>query len=614
VNIKYGILAAVVIFACLLMTVGSMPVRAADEVVISISPPEQTLNAGQTVTLDILIDTGSTEIRGWQGGVFFDADMLECTNVTEGGFLKTFGSTASPFDSPEIDNVNGQVNMFCYVAASEVAGGVSGSGVLCTLSFMVKPEAEGPTDISPIDFIVADAADLEIEDVTLNSGTVNINPIFPGVTLGISSSVSSVYTGGTFDLTVRVNTDDLNSLGAGLSLTYNPAMVSCISMEEGSFYKTDEVETSVSPKEVIDNTAGKVEYFQINVVDASTGGQIGSGVVCLFHMQAKYSSGTAAISMGDGAVLDGDGNNFAGITVNPASVAITVKQQSSGGGGGGGGGGVKKTTPPVTTKPAATTPPATTLSPTPEPSTVVSPTPSISITPDTTPSPVTTSATPEITVTKPAVTAPSNTIAAVPSTTPVITPGLEVFNGTAVFDLKELLDSNGKLISDYDVEKSISKDGTIDLGLEIKSGTAALTRQLKALESITVTAIESSASIKQKIDPVIIFECSPSPSTFSPPLVLTIRYDPAALPEKTKESDLKLAVYDSKNVEWVVLESKVDIVNHTVSAEVDHFSTFALIEKSGGSFPWIIIVVVGVVVVLAVLAFFIFVRRKKTAS
>ncbi|MBN1191772.1 MAG: hypothetical protein JXA46_18620 [Dehalococcoidales bacterium] len=619
--------AAAALFLLLSTFCGSTAAGVDEGIVISVSPVEQTVNAGETITVDLVVDTGSTQMRGWQGGVIFDSGMLECLKVEEGDFLKEFdtGETYSPLE-PQIDNEYGEVADICYIVVSQEEGGVSGSGVLCTLTFRVDEYAAGLTEIDLIEIIVAGAGAREIEDVTLEWGTININPIYRDIVLGIypEDDDDSVYKGDSFDLEVWIDTSEYFSSGAGLGLTYDPDEVYCEGVEEGGFF-SDGYDIVIDPDEpVIDNDEGRVEYFTIALDYSSGEYQTGSGIFCIFHMKAGSETGTATISIGDCTVLDDEGNEYAGITVDPDKASIKVRSSSSGGGGGGGGGGGSS--------PPATTPPTTTTAPSPSPTPVVSETPSPVPEKQPSPSPSRTSETaPEKSPvqevkpsTQPAVTAAEKTETAVPvspvaagiTPEPSVKPEEEISMSGAEwsFDLRDLLDPGGELVDDYTVEKVVNRDGIISLSLKIDSGTEILNRQGRPLDSIIIEKIEPSESLREKIAPAAVFECGPYGSTLSAPVVVVMRYDSSALPEKVTENDLKIAIYDAKNVEWVVLDSRVDVINHTISAEIDRFATLALVEKAGKGLNWIIFVIVGAVVVIAAAVIFWFLRRKRPGS
>jgi hypothetical protein len=622
-NVRLKLLALLLSVSLLCTVLGNASVMASDSVVLGFSPAEKTADAGETITLDVVIDTGSTKIRGWQGGVVFDSEMLECTGLAEGGFLKKFGTdaTESPFADPEIDNDTGEVNHIGYAIVSQTAGGVSGKGVLCTLTFKVKEDASDSTQISLVDVIVAgqDAAAIEDNNITLNEGTVAVNP----PVLSISSDVTSVKTGASFTLEIKIDTSGLKTAGAGLSLTFDPVYMSCQGIEPDDFY-TDAFLDPENPE--IDNTAGTVEFFLVAPDNPSSGAKSGSGVLCSFKMKAKSKTGTAVFSVEDEEILGEEGDSVAGAVVSPASLSIKVKAAGSSGGGGGGGGNPTTTTPVASPSPTVTSAP----SPTPSPSPTHEPQPAASTSPPATtisPSPVMTTPlparttepahppetapTPEKTVAVPASSTPEKTLAALPSKTPAAGPAIAENTGLSTFILKDLSDAGGALSSEYSVHKYLSEDGKTSLDLKMEAGTVALNRVKKPLESITLEKVEISPALKQKIDPIVVFECGPSGSTFSKPLTIAVRYDPAALPENVKENDLQLSAYDAKNVEWVTVKSDLDVLNHTITAEIERFSTFALVKKSGGSLPWFVFVVIGVAVIAAVAVVFWFTRFKK---
>ena len=73
------------------------------------------------------------------------------------------------------------------------------------------------------------------------------------------------------------------------------------------------------------------------------------------------------------------------------------------------------------------------------------------------------------------------------------------------------------------------------------------------------------------------YDFQPSGITFNPPITLVWNYDPATLQAGVSETSLEVAFYDSVTSSWVVLpDAVVDITNHTITASVGHFTTFAV--------------------------------------
>jgi hypothetical protein len=68
----------------------------------------------------------------------------------------------------------------------------------------------------------------------------------------------------------------------------------------------------------------------------------------------------------------------------------------------------------------------------------------------------------------------------------------------------------------------------------------------------------------------------PDGATFSPPITMTLEYDPGLLAAGFDESKLTIALYDGATGEWIMYPSIVDIVNHIITAQISHFTMFAV--------------------------------------
>jgi hypothetical protein len=58
---------------------------------------------------------------------------------------------------------------------------------------------------------------------------------------------------------------------------------------------------------------------------------------------------------------------------------------------------------------------------------------------------------------------------------------------------------------------------------------------------------------------------------------MTFTYDPSGLPEGMTAENIRLAFYDETTGTWTDYECTVDMANHTVTAVITHFSTYAVI-------------------------------------
>ena len=75
----------------------------------------------------------------------------------------------------------------------------------------------------------------------------------------------------------------------------------------------------------------------------------------------------------------------------------------------------------------------------------------------------------------------------------------------------------------------------------------------------------------------LVYDFGPDGATFDPPITLTWSYGPNDIPEGVAEEDLVLVWYDEAGDKWVELDCVVDTRNSTITASIEHFTTFAII-------------------------------------
>ena len=79
---------------------------------------------------------------------------------------------------------------------------------------------------------------------------------------------------------------------------------------------------------------------------------------------------------------------------------------------------------------------------------------------------------------------------------------------------------------------------------------------------------------------IIGIPCSfePDGADFSPPIEGTWSYDPGDIPDDVPEENLVIAYCDEAAGEWVELgDFEVDTAGNTITAEIDHFTTFGIL-------------------------------------
>jgi len=250
--------------------------------------------------------------------------------------------------------------------------------------------------------------------------------------------------------------------------------------------------------------------------------------------------------------------------------------------------GLESATPTPTSTPTPTTTPTPT--PTPTPTVSPSPTPATMPTPTVTPSPT-------VTLT------PMPT----PTPTPTPTPASTLELAATLIDLSGAIDENGVL--QQDVECS-SADGT--LKLEISSGTTALTGEGDPLQALELQPVDDPPAPPTDCHVIgLAFDLRPDDATFAPPLILTIEYDPASCPKGITKEDLVIAYFDVVRQEWVLLPSTVDTENNTVTAQVSHFTIFAILAKAPTVAWWLVGATIAGSIAVGLLVVFLVIARQR---
>ena len=118
-----------------------------------------------------------------------------------------------------------------------------------------------------------------------------------------------------------------------------------------------------------------------------------------------------------------------------------------------------------------------------------------------------------------------------------------------------------------------------DLIVIIEKNTIALDKDGKGLRSLS-THEDTDPPPLPKGDNFIglPFTLGPSGATFDPPLLFTWTYNPEDIPEGVAPEDINIVYWDG--TKWITLTGVVNTETHTVTAEVSHFTTFALVAPA----------------------------------
>jgi hypothetical protein len=146
----------------------------------------------------------------------------------------------------------------------------------------------------------------------------------------------------------------------------------------------------------------------------------------------------------------------------------------------------------------------------------------------------------------------------------------------------------------------------------VPANTTALTSDKRPVQAIGVSVLPDhpvTASGQFVIGSAM--ELQPSGATFSPPIDVTIKFEPTKLPAGLSPGDLTLGYFDTTKGSWVLLDSTVDSANHTVTAPTTHFTTFAILNQPPRGINWGVLLAILLLDAAIALAAYFYVRRRR---
>jgi hypothetical protein len=153
-----------------------------------------------------------------------------------------------------------------------VMAGCSNAGAITTSSPPVTSVPASPTISEPAVM------------PTTNLSNVNVS---------ISLSNPDVKSGESFTADVVIDSNVLLR-GAQCAVSFNPALMKCDRVVEGSFFKDWAVANGAStimlPQPVIDNVSGNVTDIGVAIMGTTAGGVKGSGIFCTYYFTALADS------------------------------------------------------------------------------------------------------------------------------------------------------------------------------------------------------------------------------------------------------------------------------------------------------------------------------------
>jgi hypothetical protein len=132
------------------------------------------------------------------------------------------------------------------------------------------------------------------------------------------------------------------------------------------------------------------------------------------------------------------------------------------------------------------------------------------------------------------------------------------------------IDSNGVLQASF---KITSADGKFTL--EGAKGAKLLTKISTALANLTVDVLNSPPNPPSSSVIIAAYTFGPDSATFDPALTFTFSY--SSLPVNLDENTLTVAYYNGTS--WDTVPGKVDKIARTVTAQISHFSVYAVVGR-----------------------------------
>jgi len=163
-----------------------------------------------------------------------------------------------------------------------------------------------------------------------------------------------------------------------------------------------------------------------------------------------------------------------------------------------------------------------------------------------------------------------------PTPVPMPTPAPTPSPAGRVMDLSDIVREDGQALHDINF---VTSDGLVRLSI----GEFAI---IRTQDNKPLAYIGAEACVGPFLAPLpkyhiigSVYEFVPDGATFEPLLGVTMSYNHTWLPERVTEEGLIIGYYDIATGQWILLPSLVDIENNTVTAQIKHFTKFAILGR-----------------------------------
>lgn len=147
-----------------------------------------------------------------------------------------------------------------------------------------------------------------------------------------------------------------------------------------------------------------------------------------------------------------------------------------------------------------------------------------------------------------------------------------------------------------------SPDGNADIRLP--TGTVALTADNHPVNELTITVNPSPPVDSERLIVGSAYNLEPSGARFEPPIRISIKYDKTQLDKDINENELAIAYFNPVSG-WEKLPGSLDKNQQLVSADIGHFSLFAIVGEVAGFNYWLMgLIGAGIGILVIVILFF----------
>jgi hypothetical protein len=260
---KIFLMILMLVVASLIVNKGS----AYSQVMLYVDPLKSNVSVGSTFTVSIKLLYG-LDIFVEQFYLNWYAPALNVTGYTEGDFLSQgiSGKTRPVF---KVYNESGLLE-FWNVRLGPTVGGVTGSGTIATITFLVKSSTS--TGLYLYNAHLGNELGQEVAIGFIKDGYVNVTPPTFHVAPSFISDPTLKPGGAQDHFTVNLTlTDVVNATGFAFNLYYNSTLLNATQLSIVPFLEQPFTNTTS-----IDNAAGSI---YINVASSASTGATGSGTV-----------------------------------------------------------------------------------------------------------------------------------------------------------------------------------------------------------------------------------------------------------------------------------------------------------------------------------------------